>query len=96
MYDEYDIESYCDLELDILFTIESALDDILEMMYDLMKDKATAGDFFDALDDAVSSIELDLEESKVPNNVDSYAKEVIKVLNEGISSINTIRLERYS
>lgn len=96
IYDEYDIEPFDDLELDILFTIESELDNITEMMYDLMKDKASVGDFYDSLDNAISSIEMDLEEAKVPEIVESYSKEVINTLNEGIKSIDTIKIDRYS
>ena len=96
MYNEYDIESYDDIELDILYTIESELDEISEMMYDLMKNKASVGDFYDSLDNAISSIEMDLEEAKVPRNVESYAKEIINTLNEGMSSIDTIKFDRYS
>ncbi len=81
MHEEYGIDSYDDLELDILFTIESELDDISEMMYDLMKNRATVGDFYDSHDNAISSIELDLEEADVTKNVESYAKEDIKFLN---------------
>lgn len=96
IYEEYDIDSYEDLDLDILFTIESELDVIIEMMYDIMKDKASVGDFYDSLDNAASSIEMDLEEVKVPDKVESYAKEVLKTLTEGLSSINTMKNDRYS
>ncbi|MFH0757316.1 MAG: hypothetical protein V2B15_08525 [Bacteroidota bacterium] len=61
-----------------------------------MKDKASVGDFYDSLDNAISSIEMDLEEAKVPEKVESYTKEVIETLNEGISSIDTIKNDRYS
>jgi DNA polymerase III subunit epsilon len=96
IYNEYDIDSIDDLDIDILFTIQSELDDISEMMYDLMKNKASVGDFYDSLDNAISSIELDLEEANIPNSVESYTKEVIKILNEGISSIDALKNERYS
>ena len=94
IHEENDIDTYEDL--DVIFTIESELDEITEMMYDLMKNKVSIGDFYDSLDNAISSIEMDLEEANVPNGVESYAKEVIKILSEGINSIDTIKVERYS
>lgn len=88
-YDKYDIESYEDDELEILFSIESEIDQLTEMNFDLMKNKISISDFYEQLDSSVDFIESDLEEDDYPKKVKKFAKAIIEELNKAKEKITT-------
>jgi len=88
-YDKYDIESYEDDELEILFSIESEIDQLTEMNFDLMKNKISISDFYEQLDSSVDFIESDLDEDDYPKKVKKFAKAIIEELNKAKEKITT-------
>ena len=73
-FDLFDIESYEDDELEILFTIESEIDELVEMNFDLMKNKIAISAFYNQIDNSTKFILSDLEEDDCPKKVKKYAK----------------------
>lgn len=88
-YDKYEIESYEDDELEILFSIESEIDQLTEMNFDLMKNKISISDFYEQLDSSVDFIESDLDEDDYPKKVKKFAKAIIEELNKAKEKITT-------
>ena len=88
-FDDYDIESYEDDDLEILFTIESEIDQLTEMNFDLMKNKIAISEFYEQLDSSVDFIESDLEEDDYPKKVKKYAKTIINELIKAKEKITT-------
>lgn len=88
-YRKYNIESYEDDELEILFSIESEIDQLTEMNFDLMKNKISISDFYEQLDRSVDFIEFDLEEDDYPKKVKKFAKAIIEELNKAKEKITT-------
>ncbi len=88
-YDKYDIESYEDDELEILFSIESEIDQLTEMNFDLMKNKISIIDFYEQLDSSVDFIESDLDDDDYPKKVKKFAKAIIEELNKAKEKITT-------
>ena len=87
--DGFEIESYEDDDLGILFTIESEIDQLTEMNFDLMKNKITISKFYEQLDSSVDFIESDLEEDDYPNKVKEYVRTIINELNKAKERITT-------
>lgn len=81
VYEDLKIESYEDDDLEILLTIESEIDQLTEMNFDLMKNKITINEFYEQLDNSVYFIETDLNEDDYPKKVKKFAKTIIKELN---------------
>ncbi|MDD2476039.1 MAG: hypothetical protein PHI32_09025, partial [Dysgonamonadaceae bacterium] len=88
-FDGFEIESYEDDDLGILFTIESEIDQLTEMNFDLMKNKITISKFYEQLDSSVDFIESDLEEDDYPNKVKEYVRTIINELNKAKERITT-------
>ncbi len=88
-YEDLKIESYEDDDLEILFTIESEIDQLTEMNFDLMKNKIAISEFYMQLDSSVDFIEDDLDEDNYPQKVKKYAKTIIKELNKAKEQITT-------
>ena len=89
VYEDFKIESYEDDDLEILFTIESEIDQLTEMNFDLMKNKITISEFYEQLDSSVDFIESDLEEEDYPKKVKKFAKTILKELNKAKEKITT-------
>jgi DNA repair ATPase RecN len=81
-YDNLGIESYEYASLDVLYTIESEIDQLTDLTFDLMKNKMTLSEFYESVEDSIDSIESDLEDSEVPNKVEEYAQCIVKELLE--------------
>jgi len=88
-YEDFKIESYEDDDLEILFTIESEIDQLIEMNFDLMKNKITISEFYEQVDNSVDYIESDLEDEDYPKKVKKFAKTIIKELNKAKEKITT-------
>jgi len=88
-YEDFKIELYEDDDLEILFTIESEIDQLTEMNFDLMKSKITISEFYEQLDSSVDFIESDLEEEDYPKMVKKFAKTILKELNKAKEKITT-------
>ncbi len=79
-YEDFKIESYEDDDLEILYTIESEIDQLKEMKFDLMKNKITISEFYEQLDNSVGFIESDLDEDDYPKKVKKFAKTIMSPL----------------
>jgi DNA polymerase-3 subunit epsilon len=88
-YEDLKIESYEDDDLEILFTIESEIDQLAEMNFDLMKNKITISEFYEQLDSSLYFIESDLDEDDFPKKVKKFAQSIIKELNKTKEQITT-------
>ena len=81
-YEKYEIESFEDDDLDILFTIESEIDQLSDLTFDLMKNKIAINEFYEQIDSFVDFIESDLEEEDYPKKVKKFANTILKELNK--------------
>lgn len=88
-FESFDIESYEDDDLEILLSIESEIDQLKEMNFDLMKNKITISKFYEQLDSSLYNIESDLEEDEYPIMVKEYATTIINELNNAKEGITT-------
>ena len=88
-YEEYVIESYEDDDLEIIFTIESEIDQLTDLTFELMKNKIAISEFYEQIDSSVYLIESDLEEEDYPKKVKKYAKTIIKELKKAKREIMT-------
>jgi len=88
-YEDFEIESYEDDDLEILFTIESEIDELTEMNFGLMKNKITISEFYEQLDNSVDFIESDLDDDDYPKKVKKYAKAILKELNKAKEQLTT-------
>jgi len=88
-YEDFKIESYEDDDIEVLFTIESEIDQLTEMNFDLMKNKIAISEFYEQLDTSVDFIESDLDEDDYPKKVKKFAKTIITELNKAKEKITT-------
>lgn len=89
-FEDFNIESYEDDDLEILFTIESEIDQLTEMNFELMKNKITISEFYEQLDSSVNFIGSDMEEDDYPKKVKKFAKTILKELNKVKEEITTL------
>lgn len=87
LYEKFDIKSFDNEDIDILFTIESEIDQISEYTFDLMKNKIHVNEYQDAIDESINFIEIDLEEKETPMKIHEYAKAVLMELQKIRNSI---------
>jgi DNA polymerase III subunit epsilon len=88
-YEDSNIESFEEENLEILFTIESEIDQLREMNFDLRKNKITISEFYEQLDNSVDFIESDLKEEKYPHKVKKFVMTVLSELNKAKEQIAT-------
>lgn len=89
-FDEFEIESFEDDNIDILFTIESEIVQLSETTYDLMKNKIALSEFFEQIYSSIDFIESDLDEEEIPKKVKKYAETIIKELKKTKEEITTL------
>jgi DNA polymerase-3 subunit epsilon len=81
-YEDLEIESFENNDFDVLFTIESDVDQLLELSYDLMKNKIKISEFYKQIDSSIYLIESDLDEDDYPEKIITFADSTLKVLNK--------------
>jgi len=89
-YEEYEIESYVDDDIEILFIIQSEIDELTDLTFDLMKNKIAINEYYEYIDGSIDIIDSELEEGEIPKNVKKYAKLIFKELDKTKDEITTL------
>lgn len=79
-YNQYDIESLEDDEIEVVDTIDMETGQLQDLLYDLMKNKITLSEFFEAADNSIDFIESDFEDGSFPKSVTDYCKATLTKL----------------
>lgn len=88
-YNQYDIDSFDDDEIDVIDTIDMEIEQLQDFLYDLMKDKVSLAELFEATDNSLDFIESDYEDGSFPKPVTDYCKATLTELKKIKEKIKT-------
>lgn len=91
LYKELNINSYnSDDDIDVIDVIDNEMDNLEDSTYSLMKNKISIYEFIEDIDFAIHSIEMEIENVVVHENVDKFSSTIIAELKKAMGEISNM------